>query len=292
MRSEQQMLDMILEIASQDERIRAVVMNGSRANPNAPKDIFQDFDSLYIVMDAEPFKRNLEWIKRFREMMILQLPDDMQDPPPAAEDEGSYGYLMQFADGNRIDLGIVPIELYLTQPRDSLSILLLDKDGKIGPFPAPTESDYLPNPPTAKAFADCCNEFWWVSAYVAKGLWRQEILYAKHMLDCVVREQLMKMLNWHIGMHTNFQINPGKMGKYFQTYLEPELWTQLQGTFADASYENTWNALFAMCDLFRKIAIPVAEQFSCEYPFDDDRRVSAHLEHIRTLPRNARQVYS
>ncbi len=102
----------------------------------------------------------------------------------------------------------------------------------------------------------------------------------------------MKILTWHIGMKTDFQINPGKMGKYFKQYLEPALWEQLQGTFADASYENTWDALSSMCELFRKTAIPVAEKFGCEYPFDDDRRVSAHLEHVRSLPTDAKEVYS
>lgn len=40
MRSEQEMFDLILNTARDDERIRAVYMNGSRTNPNAPKDIF------------------------------------------------------------------------------------------------------------------------------------------------------------------------------------------------------------------------------------------------------------
>ena len=47
MRSEQEMLDLIVGIAREDKCIRAVIMNGSRANPNAPRDFFQDFD---IVM--------------------------------------------------------------------------------------------------------------------------------------------------------------------------------------------------------------------------------------------------
>jgi aminoglycoside 6-adenylyltransferase len=40
--------------------------------------------------------------------MILQLPDEMQDPPPS--DDSGFAYLMQFADGNRIDLGIYPLD--------------------------------------------------------------------------------------------------------------------------------------------------------------------------------------
>ena len=55
MRSEQQMLDLILDTARADERIRAVILNGSRANPNAPRDPFQDFDIVYLVTDTQPF---------------------------------------------------------------------------------------------------------------------------------------------------------------------------------------------------------------------------------------------
>jgi len=169
--------------------------------------------------------------------------------------------------------------------------LLLDKGGMIEPFPPASESDYLPKPPTAKLFSDCCNEFWWVSTYVAKGLWRQEILYAKCILDELVREPLMKMLTWHIGAKTQFLISPGKLGKYFQKYLEPYLWDMLQKTFSDGSYENTWDALFMTCNLFRKVAVPIAEHFGFDYPFDDDKRVSAHLEHVRILPRDAKEIY-
>jgi len=289
MRTEQEMLDLVINTARQDERIRAVIMNGSRANPNAPRDMFQDFDVVYIVTEVASFKNNYEWIKRFGELMILQEPDDMQDPPPE-ENEG-FAYLMQFTDGNRIDLGIYPLARLEILEKDSLSLLLLDKDGIVKPFPPSSESGYLPEPPTAKAFSDCCNEFWWVCPYAAKGLWREEIIYAKFMLDQLVREQLMKMLTWYIGVRTRFSVNPGKFGKYFKKYLEPDLWDLLQKTYSNASYEKNWEALFAMGVLFRKIAVLVAGHFGFDYPFDDEKRVSAHLEHVRTLPRNAKEMY-
>jgi aminoglycoside 6-adenylyltransferase len=291
MRTEQQMLDLILETARCDERIRAVIMNGSRANPNARRDPFQDFDIVYIVTDVDPFRHNLDWIRRFGELMILQMPEEMGDHPPSGE--GFFTYLMQFQDGNRIDLGIFTLSQWRQHggDKDSLSLLLLDKDGVIEPFPPASDVDYLPTPPTAGQFANCCNEFWWVTPYAAKGLWRQEILYAKQMLDGYGREQLMKMLRWHIGSRTGFRVSPGKMGKYFQKYLEPELWEMLLKTFSDADYGNTWNALCTMCNLFRKVAVPLAEQLGFEYPFDDDRRVTAHLEYVKALPQDAKELY-
>ena len=218
--------------------------------------------------------------------MILQLPDDMGKLIP--EPRESYAYLMQFADGNRIDLTVQTLASFQRETRDSQTILLLDKDAAIGPIPPASDRDYLPQPPTVKAFADCCNEFWWVAPYAAKGLWRQEILYAKSMLDEYLRKQLMKMLRWHIGLRTGFQVSPGKQGKYFRRYLEPDEWESLMQTYADADYARTWDALFAMCDLFRRVAVPLGEHYGFEYPFEDDRRVSAHLAHVRALPADAK----
>jgi aminoglycoside 6-adenylyltransferase len=221
--------------------------------------------------------------------MILQMPEDMRDPPP--NNDGGFTYLMQFADGNRLDLGIYPLAKLKDLGKDSLSLLLLDKDGIIEPFAPADDSDYLPSPPTAKAFSDCCNEFWWVCPYMAKGLWRGEIVYAKHMLDRFVRDQLMKMITWYVGVNTQFSKNPGKFGKYLEWYLEPELWATLQRTYSDASYEHTWQALFIAGDLFRRMAVLVAECFGFDYPHGDDTRVTAHLHHVRFLPRNAREIY-
>jgi len=289
MRSEQEMLELIVNIAQNDERIRAVIMNGSRANPHAPRDVFQDFDVVYIVTDVASFKHDYVWLKQFGELMIMQMPEDMQDPPPS--NEGFFSYLMQFTDGNRIDLGIFPLAKLKELERDSLSLLLLDKDGIIEPFAPPNESDYLPKPPTAKQFADCCNEFWWVCPYVAKGLWREELPYAKCMLDQVCRDELLKMLNWYVGVKTQFLDNPGKFGKYLHKYLEPELWEMLRNTYADASYDRTWQALSTMGDLFRTTAIQVAEHFGFDYPHGDDERASAHLQHVRLLPKNATEMY-
>jgi aminoglycoside 6-adenylyltransferase len=289
MRTESEILELIINIAQSDDRIRAVLLNGSRANPNTPRDLFQDFDIVYLVTEAASFHHDFNWIKRFGEIMILQLPDDMQDPP-RSPNEG-FAYLMQFMDGNRIDLSIWPKDKLNDRIKDSLSLVLLDKDHLIPPLALPNERDYLPSPPTAKQFADCCNEFWWMCSYVAKGLWRGQVTYAKYMVDPVLRGELMKMLCWYVGSYTQFAKNLGGFGKYLQQYLEPELWDMLMKTYADASVENTWDALDMMCGLFKKIALHVAEYFNFEYPEGDDKRVSAHLKHVRVLPKNAAEIY-
>ena len=288
MRSEEEMMKLILGFASEHDEIRAVVMNGSRVNPNAKKDPFQDYDVACYVTDVEPFRRKPEIVKYFGEILILQTPEDMDDPPPSKD--GGYGYLMQFMDGNRIDLGFSPLEKLAEYLEDSLSLVLVDKDNRIGVIPPPNDRGYLPQKPTEKAFADCCNEFWWLNAYVAKSLWRDELTLAHYMFDAHLRDQLLKMLTWYFGVQTDFQKAAGKHGKYLQDGIGEDLWKLLERTYADAQPERAWEALFVTGELFRKTALPVARSFGFDYPAEDDRKVSEYIRRIKKLPRDAKVI--
>lgn len=288
MRSEKEMMDLIMRFVRMHDDIRAVVMNGSRANPLARKDPFQDYDIACYVRDVAPFRRHPDIPRFFGEIMILQTPDDMGDPPP--EKDGWYSYLMQFMDGNRIDLSFHPLDSVSRIREDSLSVVLLDKDHLIGVLPPSSDLSYYPVKPTSKAFDDCCNEFWWLNSYVAKGLWRGELTYAREHLDTWMREQLMKMLEWYFGMKTDFKKSPGKNGKYLRGGIGEELWKAVEETYSDGDLNHNWTALFAMDELFRRIAWEVASQFGFTYPTQEDQRVTDFVHRIKDLPRDAVEI--
>ncbi|NMB24652.1 MAG: aminoglycoside 6-adenylyltransferase [Firmicutes bacterium] len=290
MRSEQDMMDLILNVARRDDRIRAVVMNGSRVNPRVTKDIFQDYDIVYLVTELDSFLVDHTWVDVFGERMIMQKPDDMAMFP--SEGAESFAYLMQFIDGNRIDLTLELLgDTRVYHNDDKLTVVLLDKDNRIPAIPAPTDEDYWVKPPSAEFFADCCNEFWWVATYVAKGLWRREILYARAHLDQHVRPMLIQMLEWYAGIQTDFSLSTGKFGKYMEKYLPTESWQALLATYGDGSYEGTWQALFVACDLFRDTGQTVSVHLGYQYPSGDDKRVTAHLRHVYELPWGATKMY-
>ena len=119
MRSEHEMINLLLDFARKEDSIRVVLMNGSRVNGNVKRDVFQDFDIVYIVKDVDPYIRNERVINYFGDIMILQTPEDMQDPPP--ENNGHFAYLMQFMDGNRIDLSFYSVDRLSDVLDDSLT---------------------------------------------------------------------------------------------------------------------------------------------------------------------------
>ncbi len=272
---------LILKVATTDNRIRAVLLNGSRANPKAKKDNFQDFDIVYIVNKVNTFLNDASWIDIFGERLIMQMPEEMTF---GAKNDHSFSYLMLFADGNRIDLTIFPVDkLEGGFTPDSLSILLLDKDQIFKELPPPSEKDYLINRPGEKEFADCCNEFWWVCTYIAKGLCRNEITYAKYMLEIPVRNMFLQIIEWYIGAKTDFKVSFGKAGRNMKDYILPDLYAKILSTYPDSNVHNIWTSLFIMVEIFSDLANQVAQTMHFFYNRDEAHKVTKYLKGIYAM---------
>ena len=275
MRTEQELYDLILAFARKDERIRVVAMNGSRANPNAPRDAFQDYDIVFLVTDMDSFLADDAWLNYFGKRIIMQKPEAMELFP--SERENRFSYLMLFEDGNRIDLTLLPaddLDQYLRE--DSILQILLDKDGIVPALPESTDQDYWIKRPTPGMFDDCCNEFWWLSTYVAKGLARGQLPYANAHLN-LMREELMRMLTWKLGFEKGFNFSIGKDYKYLQNYIPEKDWAQLLRTWRMESFDHIQASLSACLSLFRDTSKIVSEISGFSYP-DYDAKVTAYLK--------------
>lgn len=176
MRTEREMMNTLIDFAKNDARIRLVTLEGSRTNKNIPRDTFQDYDISYFITDMDSFKKDDVWLNVFGKRLIMQKPEDMELFPP--ELGNWFSYLMLFEDGNRIDVTLIPInevDDYFSNS-DGLVEVLLDKDDLVKSEVVANDQKYWIKKPTAREFDDCCNEFWWVTTYVVKGLARKEIL--------------------------------------------------------------------------------------------------------------------
>ena len=174
MRTDQEILELILETAKKLQ-VDVVALSGSRTDTKAPKDKFQDYDVVYVVDDLDNLTNALSWLDQFGKRII--------------EQEVTLGhrrlYLILFEDGNRIDLTLCPKD-HINEWVDSEAGFTVLKDEK-GLFEA-----YLPNPklywtapPSEEEFTASCNEFWWVSAYVVKGICRKQVIYATDHLKTI-----------------------------------------------------------------------------------------------------------
>lgn len=278
MRKEKQVLEQLLSYAGEQRGVRAVLQNGSRVNPNVKKDPFCDYDIIYIVEEPESFLHDREWIGTFGELLMLQ--------QNTIREHGSvwYIFLMLFQDGVRIDLSFMTLSDYRGLPRDSLTMILLDKDSVLPPVPEPSEESYYTARPTREQFESALNDLFWCSTNVAKGLWRKELPYAKYMLDVVVRENLLRLLTWYAGSEGHWKVNAGKAGKWLESLLPASLWEPFVRTYAGADYGQIWDALLDTCRLARTVGMELAGRLGYPYPMEDDERVIAYLLRVRRLP--------
>lgn len=287
MRSEREMIDLIRSVAEADPRIRAAYLEGSRANPKEPCDIFQDYDVEFVVTDTAPFIADQRWIDRFGERLLMQRPDEFGDGP---EDPANwYGWLIVFTDGNRLDLHVSSAARAL----DNLELwrTLVDKDGLLPASEMTLDERWWVTRPSQKRFDECCNEFCWCLNNVGKGLWRGQLPYALDQLDQIVRPELLTMLSWRTGAAHSFEVSVGKAGKYLGQWAEGDVYRRYLATWAPSETDAVWNAVEDMMALFDESALEVAAALGLRYDERQTAAIRLFLNRVRRLPSDATSIF-
>ena len=253
MRAETEILNLILQTAK-TLQVKAVAMSGSRTNPKAPKDEFQDYDVVYVVDDLDNLTSNISWLDLFGNRIIEQ---------EVALDHRRL-YLMLFEDGNRIDLTLCPKE-HIKEWVDSEAgfTVLEDPEHLFEPYSQNLER-YWTSPATETNFVKSCNEFWWVSAYVVKGICRKQVIYATDHLYGICQQEFLKILAWQVASDRG-KIDIGKNYKYLFNYLPAEKEKQFSNLLDFSSLDEIPQSLFATMELFHREAQRLAQKLGFDY---------------------------
>jgi aminoglycoside 6-adenylyltransferase len=139
--------------------------------------------------------------------------------------------------------------------------------------------------PTSHEYEALVEEFWWDTTYVAKALWRGEIVFAKFVLDHDAKlVALRRMLEWRIGLEHDWSLRPGAYGRGLERLLPADLAAELVDTYVGADVAENWEALFRTTSLFRRVATEVGDALGYRYPVDVDQAMTAQLEAVRRMP--------
>ena len=183
--SETEVLDKVVRWANARADIRAVIISSSRVRPGAPVDMLSDYDVILAVTDVERFAHDDAWIHEYGRLMVLW-----------GDQSQLYGLPTYFrgaiyADYVKVDWSIWPVALLervAAEPSlpDTLDVgykVLLDKDSRTAGWQPPRYRAHIPARPTAAEYLAVVEEFWWSATYVAKSLWRDELVFARFCLD-------------------------------------------------------------------------------------------------------------
>ena len=261
MRTEPEILDLIFQTAK-TLQVEAIAMSGSRTNSQAPQDEFQDYDVVYVVDDLDNLTNDLSWLDQFGKRLI--------------EQEVTLGhrrlYLMLFEDRNRIDLTLCPkqqIQEWVDSEVDYT--VLKDDKGLFKSYP-PSPRRYWTNPASQTDFEKVCNEFWWVSAYVVKGICRNQLIYETDHLYGICQQELLKVLAWQVASDRGV-VDIGKNYKYLFQYLPIENGEEFSNLLDFSSLDKITQSLLATMQLFHQEAQSLAQKMG----FDYDKEVAEKI---------------
>lgn len=280
------MLARIVAWGEAEPTVRALVLTSTRASPHAPVDALSDFDVVVAARDAPGFVSRESWRGAWGERLV-GWGDESE-----LHGERTWFRGVVHRDWVRIDWTIWPERLLdrvgtAERPPAALDVgyrVLLDKDGRTRGWPAPTHRAHIPRPPDEAEYRAAVEEFWWDTTYVATGLARGHLVFAKFALDYDAKHvALRQMLEWRLELDHAWSLKPGAHGKELDQLLPDDLRAELHATYVRVGVEENWEALFRTVALFRRVAREVGEALGYEYLQDVDDGVGAFLEAVSAL---------
>jgi aminoglycoside 6-adenylyltransferase len=275
--------------------VRAMILTSTRCNPSAHVDAFSDYDLIIAVEDIQPYLSDESWLHDFGDLLVVY-----RDPVRSVEGRPQFARITQYWD-NKIDFTVLPIETLRRmawQARNAGSLppdldvgytVLLDKDGLTTGMPAPNYQAFIPAPPDKAEYQRVIEEFFHEGTYLAKNLWRRQLLPVKYFLDAALKQDNLRlMLEWRVEIEHGWGRKTGVLGKGLQAGLPPDLWTELERTYVGADWDENWTAFFQTVELFSKVASQVGAQLGYAYPDELHRRCVEHYRLIQALPQDAK----
>src|SRR6266571_1994612 len=214
--------------------IRSMVLTSSRARADETVDSLSDYDVILAVADIDAFVHDDAWQFEYGEPMVRW--------GDQAELDGVTTYFrgVVYVDDVKIDYTIWPDELLervaerevLPEDLDVGYRVLLDKDGRTSGWSPATYKAHIPARPTEREYRDLVEEFWWGTTYVAKSLRRDELVFARFVLDFDLRlVALRRFLEWRIELDHGWSVRPGVYGRGLKRLLPGNLWSELALTY-------------------------------------------------------------
>jgi aminoglycoside 6-adenylyltransferase len=293
MKSRDEQLKKIIEWATSNNDIRVLLLTSSLTNPNAPSDIFSDLDIELITTNLPLMLASDAWLEQFGPVMVKIVENE------EAFDGLHAMRMVLYDDYSKIDFKLWSVDKFkeevnnpeLYEDWDIGHKVLLDKDGLTAGLNAPTYQSVVISQPTEQEFQRILNDYWWDTHYVAKCLWRDNIFYAKFMLEHEIRANyLQKIIEWYIASEHNWQVTTNKFGRLFKQFLSPAIWEQVEQTFAGAGIEDNWRSLFAANDLVRKMGLHLANRLNYTYPTALDEKMTRYLQLVKNLDKDATEI--
>jgi aminoglycoside 6-adenylyltransferase len=87
-----------------------------------------------------------------------------------------------------------------------------------------------------------------------------------------------KVVEWKVGIESEFCISAGKAGKFLKAYLSNDFYERILLTYSNSNTEENWKALFLMSEIFQETSNFIANKFGFSINENEEQNTIAYLE--------------
>ncbi len=280
-------LDKIVSLAQEDGDIRAVILEGS-ITTCVQVDELSDYDVNLFSRNYVNYLLDDRWMSRIGEVLLYQK-EHFQFYKAIIPTR-----LVIFRDRERVDFSFWHISLLSDIVRGKKVYesykngyqILVDKDNIASKIRPPDGTGFRITPPSRDKFLQTIYDFWFEAYCVARYLSRRDLWFAKRIEDSYIKDHLYRMALWHHQSENDWKPDPilHLEGKRFEKWASPEMIEDVKQCFSLYDVEGTWRSLFAMVELFSRIARETSTQLGIHFPERVEQDVFDYLKYLMNRP--------
>jgi aminoglycoside 6-adenylyltransferase len=278
------LIDKITAFAHADPDIRAVILEGSLA-VSSHVDELSDYDVNIFAVNYEKYLADDAWMSQIGQVLVYQK-EQIQFYDAVVPSR-----LVVFQDRPRVDFSFWNLQLLSEIVRGEKEYesykngyrILVDKDRLAEQLKPPTGAGFLVARPSRDEFLQTIYDFWFEAYCVAKYLYRRDLWYAKLIENRYIKDHLFQMILWDHQAENAWTPNPliHKEGKRFEKWASPEIIDAVSKCFSTYHADDTWNSLFAMIELFTRLARKTSSHLQIAYPLQVEQDVVRYLQYLK-----------
>lgn len=259
------LLNNIRTWAEGEQSIKAAIISGSLVRNDHPGDDFADLDLEIFCDDPNNLVKNNLWMENISNVWVWI---------PEKSNEGYPARLVIFEGGYKVDFTFSPLEklekwINNQELPDALQTgyqFIIDRNNYSLRLKTPTYTQPVTAKPSQDEFLAVVNEFWFEAWHVAKYIKRNDLWLVKFRDNGVLKEDLLKMIEWHSLAKHDWNINVWYGGHYISEWADPDIYSSVHTIFGTFDRDSSKKALEACADLFIRVSREVVDKLNFEYP--------------------------
>lgn len=279
-------LNKIVNWAEKESEIRTIILEGSQAS-NSPTDELSDYDLNVFVVNPDKYTSDNNWINNFDKVLVYQKEKffykNIEIPTR----------LVLYKNNPRVDFSFWPINVLneiienriLPESCRNGYKVLLDKDKITDNIILPDYDGFIITQPTEDELLTTMYNFWFEAYSVAKYLKRDRLWFAKILENGPIKGFMLQIILWNESSKYDWKNNKIHLqGKNLETQVDIDIKESFKKCFSKYDKNDTWNSLFGMIELFRRLAYELTMKMNVKYPNDSISEIEKYIRQLYAMP--------